>query len=135
VLVLGAVSGLSFVAGLLGFYVTYEVLHYRSHTRPPRGRYGRWLRKHHFYHHFGNPKHNHGVTSPIWDIVFRTHARPDKVRVPRRLAMMWLTDPDTGEVAEAYADDYVLVGGARRGAIEETQEDHARAFDNAAPVA
>jgi sterol desaturase/sphingolipid hydroxylase (fatty acid hydroxylase superfamily) len=129
----GAVAGPAYCAGFLTFYVAYEVLHRRSHTHSPRGMYGRWLRKHHFYHHFGNPKMNHGVTSPIWDIVFRTHARPEQVKVPRRLAMMWLTDSETGEIAEKYANDYVLTG--RRRAIEATEDDVGRAFSNAAPVA
>ena len=133
ILLAGLVAGIAFCAGFLVFYTTYEVLHRRAHTAAPRGPYGRWLRKHHFYHHFGNPKHNHGVTSPLWDVVFRTYARPGRVDVPRRLAMRWLTDPETGDVAAPFARDYALTGRGRR--IEETARDLDDAYANAAPVA
>lgn len=111
ILVAGVLAGAVYTVGFVGFYVVYEVLHRRSHTHAPIGPYGRWLRRHHFYHHFGNPKHNHGVTSPIWDIVFCTHTwnRPEPVRVPRQMAMMWLVD-EAGEVKSEYRDEYVLTG-------------------------
>ncbi|MEL6180069.1 MAG: sterol desaturase family protein, partial [Myxococcota bacterium] len=104
--------GIAFTLGFLLSYVGYEVLHRRVHTHPPVGPYGRWARKHHFYHHFSRPNLNHGVTSPIWDVVFGTLETPEMVRVPAKKAMSWLLDPETGDVAEAYAADYVLV---RRG--------------------
>ena len=43
---------------------------------PPPGashRYQRWVRRHHFHHHFGHPMANHCVTWPLWDLVFGTH--------------------------------------------------------------
>lgn len=113
ILIAGVAAGLGFTAGFTSFYVVYEGLHRRSHTHAPIGPYGRWVRRHHFFHHFGNPKHNHGVTSPIWDIVFRTHTwnRSEPVRVPRRMAMMWLVD-DSGAIKPPYRADYVLSGRA-----------------------
>ncbi len=112
-LVAGVAAGLTYTLGFVGFYVVYEVLHRRSHTHAPIGPYGRWMRRHHFYHHFGNPKHNHGVTSPIWDVVFRTHTwnRPEPVRIPHQMAMMWLVD-DSGSIKPQYERDYVLTGRA-----------------------
>ncbi|MEM9692122.1 MAG: sterol desaturase family protein [Myxococcota bacterium] len=107
---LGRSAGRSFTAGFLLMYGTYEVVHRRAHTHPPTHRYGRWLRRHHFYHHFHKPKKNHGVTVPWWDHVFGTHEVPGKIRVPRRHAMPWLVDPDTGEVWSDFADDYELRG-------------------------
>jgi sterol desaturase/sphingolipid hydroxylase (fatty acid hydroxylase superfamily) len=106
-LALGPARGLAFAAGFLACYVAYEVLHRRAHTHAPIGAYGRWLRKHHFHHHFRNPKANHGVTSPIWDLVFGTYERPGTVRVPRRQAMTWLVD-GAGQVHARYAGDYEL---------------------------
>jgi sterol desaturase/sphingolipid hydroxylase (fatty acid hydroxylase superfamily) len=111
-LVAGAAAGLAFTLGFVVPYVGYEVLHRRAHTHPPRGPYGRWLRRNHFAHHFVDPKLAHGVTSPIWDVVFGTTLAVDRVRVPRRLALPWLVDAD-GEVRAAFAGDYELVGGAR----------------------
>jgi len=113
VLIAGVAAGVAYSIGFVSMYVVYEWLHRRSHTHAPIGPYGRWLRRHHFYHHFGNPKHNHGVTSPVWDIVFRTHTwnRPEPVRIPRQMAMMWLVD-ESGAIKPRYQSDYVLSGRA-----------------------
>jgi sterol desaturase/sphingolipid hydroxylase (fatty acid hydroxylase superfamily) len=32
----------------------------------------RWLRRHHLQHHYAAPDQNFGVSSPLWDIIFRT---------------------------------------------------------------
>lgn len=111
-LALGPVWGLALATGFVVGYGSYELVHRRLHTHPPTNFYGRWARKHHFYHHFMRATSNHGVTSPVWDMVFGTHAKVEQVRVPRKRAMAWLLDPATGEVAEAYARDYVLAGRA-----------------------
>jgi sterol desaturase/sphingolipid hydroxylase (fatty acid hydroxylase superfamily) len=112
ILAAGWVLGVAFSVGFIGTYVGYEVLHRRCHTHAPVGPYGRWVRRHHFYHHFSTPKLNHGVTSPLWDVVFRTYRAPGQIRVPERHAMTWLVDPETGEVWDRYARDYVI---ARKG--------------------
>ncbi len=110
VVVAGVAAGLSFVGGLIAMYGLYEILHRRDHTHPGVGRYMRFLRRHHFYHHFVDPSANHGVTSPVWDWVFGTLRPPGVVRVPRKLAMRWLTDATTGEVLPEFAQHYELVG-------------------------
>lgn len=112
-------------------YFFYEYQHMVSHLKPPRNRYQRWLRIHHFHHHFGHPMANHGVSVPWWDRVFGTYERPERVRVPRRLAMTWLVDAD-GEILPAYRDDYVLVGAADS-SERLAQLDRARAFASIAP--
>ncbi len=91
--------GGAFGLGFGGFYSLYEILHRRLHTHRGLGAIGRFWRRHHFHHHFHNPKSNHGVTSPLWDIVFGTLEAPTVVMVPQRLAMPWLFDPATGELA------------------------------------
>lgn len=116
VLTAGVQLGLCFTAGFLGMYVLYEFLHRRAHTHPPRGRYGRWLRRNHFAHHFMDPRRAHGVTTPIWDLVFGTRLESERVRVPRRLAMPWLVDAE-GELRRGFADDYELVGARRSTAL------------------
>jgi len=113
-LAFGRRRGRAYAAGLVGMYSAYEMLHRRAHTHGPKNRYGRWMRKHHFHHHFHNPKVNHGVTSPIWDHLRRTHETPSQVRVPEKHAMPWLVDPVTGEVRDELAEDYVLVKKKRR---------------------
>ncbi|MFT5432111.1 MAG: sterol desaturase/sphingolipid hydroxylase (fatty acid hydroxylase superfamily) [Myxococcota bacterium] len=102
----GWLGGASFTVGLVGMYLVYERLHYRSHFAPPRTAYGRWVRKNHFAHHFTAPKKNHGVTSPLWDYVFGTHQAEDVVRVPEKLALVWLVDPETGDAREEFGADY-----------------------------
>ena len=104
----GPLAGSSFVVGLVAMYLAYEVLHRRDHTHPGRGSYMRFLRRHHFYHHFTSPDFNHGVTTPIWDWVFGTLRAPGLIRVPRKLAMSWLIDARSGKVHPAYAEHFEL---------------------------
>lgn len=105
----GALFAGAFAGGFVTLYVAYELVHRRAHTHEGIGGYGRWLRRHHFHHHFENPKANHGVTSPIWDVVFGTYEAPVHIRVPRKLAMRWLCD-DEGVVRSAFARFYSLRG-------------------------
>ena len=130
-LLLGPVGVLLGVGWVVGFGF-YEWIHWRAHRRPISGAYERWVRRHHFHHHFGHPMQNHGVTSPVWDLVFGTYVRVDgPVKVPRRLAMTWLVD-EAGTVRDEYADEWVLAG---RRPMDEAQqvEDIEHAFSNVAP--
>ena len=72
----GPVVGCSLAAGWILGYAYYEYQHAQSHLRGPSGAYTRWLRRHHFHHHFGHPMANHGVTTPVWDLVFGTFESP-----------------------------------------------------------
>lgn len=110
--VAGGVAGLAYVAGLATCYASYEVLHRREHVCAGIGGYGRWARRHHFHHHFVDPRSNHGVTTPLWDLVFGTYRRPERIPVPPKLCMPWLLDPATGEVRAEHAGAYRL--GTRR---------------------
>lgn len=112
--VAGAPVGAAFTIGLVTTYSAYELLHRLAHTHAPRTRYGRWLRRHHFHHHFHDPAANHGVTSPLWDHLLGTYVEPGVVRVPEKHAMRWLVDPATGDAKEAFQDDYEIVRRGRR---------------------
>lgn len=114
VLVAGRTPGTAFLAGLMSFYALYEVLHRREHTHRGIGPYGRWARRHHFHHHFVDGRSNHGVTSPLWDLVFATYQRPGQIPVPRQLCMAWLQDPQTGEIRPEHAGTYALRGSGDR---------------------
>lgn len=128
----GPVAGIILAVGWAFGYFFYEYQHAVAHLRPPRTRYQRLVRRHHFHHHFGAPMANHGVSIPVWDHVFGTFERPDRVRVPRRLALPWLVDIN-GEVLASFADDYVLVG--RVDADERLLKlDRVRAFASLAPA-
>lgn len=106
--VAGPTLGLSYAAAFVGFYLVYELEHRLLHVWAGAGPYARWARRHHFFHHFHDPTKNHGVTSPLWDVVFGTLARPEQIVVPEKLAMPWLVDPATGDVRRALAHDYAL---------------------------
>ncbi|MCB9387029.1 MAG: sterol desaturase family protein [Microthrixaceae bacterium] len=116
-------------------YAFYEYEHAMCHLQPPRTRYQRWVRKHHFQHHFGSPMDNQGVSVGWWDVLFGTNDAPDIVRVPRRMAagLDWLIDED-GELRPEFADDYELVGSY---GTDERQAgiDRAKAFASIAPDA
>lgn len=129
---LGWRLGLAAIAGFIAAYTSYEVLHRLIHVRGPRGPYSRLVRRHHLHHHFAAPKKNHGVTSPVWDLVFGTFERPERVRVPERHAMIWLLD-GSGEVRPELAADYEL--RRRRGGRRDPRADRRDAFKNQAPRA
>lgn len=120
-----------FTAGMVSMYFGYEVAHRRTHTHPPRNRYGRWARRSHMHHHFGAPMRNFGVTSMVWDRLLGTYDEPGVVTVPRRMAPVWLIDA-TGEVRPEFADDY-RVKGPRTGDADATRRDRELALANIAP--
>jgi sterol desaturase/sphingolipid hydroxylase (fatty acid hydroxylase superfamily) len=66
------VQSLQFMAGIWLGYIYYETVHYRVHFSPAEGGLLRRQRRAHFRHHFHNAKKCFGVTSPLWDYVFRT---------------------------------------------------------------
>jgi len=123
--------GLAVAIGWSLGYFFYEYQHAQAHLKAPGNRYERWVRKHHFHHHFGHPMSNHGVTMPWWDHVFGTMQAPERVRVPRRMAQPWMLD-GAGELRAEFDDDYVLVGSTDR-TERLAQLDRARAFASAAP--
>lgn len=121
--ILGLALASAFTAGFALSYALYEAIHYSLHASPPRGPYSRWARRHHFTHHFASPRHNHGVTSSIWDRVFGTLKRVERIDVPAFKAMHWLRD-EHGQpldaVPEAYAADYRLVSKPSKEATSPT---------------
>ncbi len=122
----------AFCVGFITAYLAYELAHRRAHTHPPTGFYGRWLRRNHFAHHFVSPRRNFGFTTPVWDIVFRTTLDVESIRVPRRLAMSWLTD-DAGDVRPEFAGDYRITGHNAPAEMFAAADEKA-AFSNIAPA-
>ncbi|MFZ4518075.1 MAG: sterol desaturase family protein [Microthrixaceae bacterium] len=129
----GAPTAVALPVGWCIGYGWYEFQHARAHLVPPRTAYGRWLRRHHFHHHFGHPMRNHGVSVPWWDRVFGTLEVPARVRVPRRLALPWMVD-EHGALRPEFTDDYELVGVADDGGERQAAIDRARAFASVAPT-
>jgi len=96
----------AFLTGLFGMYGFYEFVHYRYHKKEPLLYIFVTFRKHHFYHHFHNPRTNYGVTTRFWDRIFGTFVNVPQVKVPRKMTMQWLTDGDT--IKEIYAADFTF---------------------------
>lgn len=116
--------GVSYTLGFGAMYTAYEIAHRRAHTHAPTGPYSRWLRKHHLHHHYGSPKVNHGVTSPLWDLVFRTFEPTGTVRVPDVRAPEWMVD-DAGNLRPEHAQDYELVRKAKKPVMKDRSRQEA----------
>lgn len=69
-LVMGSYAFL-FAPGFMMGYCAYMTVHYTVHKVAPPKRFNFWW-KFHNIHHFQQHDRAFGVTSPLWDIVFRT---------------------------------------------------------------
>ncbi|MCV9387070.1 sterol desaturase family protein [Reichenbachiella ulvae] len=67
----------AFLPGILIGYASYLWVHYMVHTfQPPKkGIFKIWW-IHHGIHHYKQPERAFGVSSPLWDMIFRT--MPDR---------------------------------------------------------
>ena len=64
----------SSAASSLG-YLVYDYTHYYVHHFVPKSEFGKRLREQHMRHHFQDHRYGYGVSSPLWDVVFRTLPR------------------------------------------------------------
>jgi sterol desaturase/sphingolipid hydroxylase (fatty acid hydroxylase superfamily) len=71
-LVLGHTYSEPFFAGFAIGYLFYDGTHYFVHAFVPKSRWGKLLRRHHMTHHHADHDGGFGVSSPLWDLVFRT---------------------------------------------------------------
>ncbi|HRG97179.1 MAG TPA: sterol desaturase family protein [Polyangiaceae bacterium] len=76
-LTLGAAAAPFFVGFGLG-YLAYDGTHFALHHFKLTGSIGKALRKHHMLHHHLDHAGGFGVSSPLWDLVFRTMPQPRK---------------------------------------------------------
>lgn len=70
----GPAARLALLAGTSLGYLAYERIHWQIHHGRPRTALGRAVRRHHMRHH-GDAAGNYGISSPLWDVVFRTRCR------------------------------------------------------------
>ena len=71
----GAASPAVF-AGFVAGYLAYDMTHYLTHHGATRTALGRYQRRRHFRHHYADSTRDYGVSSPLWDVVWRTLGRP-----------------------------------------------------------
>ena len=81
--VFGVTYGPAAFAGLVLGYLVYDTVHYAVHHFRLHGRLTLFLKKHHFRHHYQNSTRDFGVSSPLWDLVFRSWNRQrERVQQP-----------------------------------------------------
>jgi len=69
---LGPERAIPAISGTLGGYLALFSVHYYVHHSRPAWGLGQWLRRYHLRHHHQDTDSRYGVTSPFWDVVFRT---------------------------------------------------------------
>jgi len=62
----------AFLPGFLMGYASYLFVHYIVHAYPPPKNVFKILWVHHGIHHYKSPNRAFGVSSPLWDVIFRT---------------------------------------------------------------
>jgi hypothetical protein len=72
-MLLGTPTLFPFFGGFTIGYLCYDYVHYYVHYGKPKSAYWRTLRKRHLQHHFACEDRWFGVSSSLWDFVFRTH--------------------------------------------------------------
>ena len=74
-LIFGTPEAYPLFGGFIAGYLTYDYMHYWVHHFVPKSKLGKRLREQHMRHHFQDHRFGYGVSSPLWDVVFRTLPR------------------------------------------------------------
>jgi len=77
-------AGWAVHAGFVFGYMFYDLTHCWLHHGKARTAYGRRLRRHHFLHHFKEPRARFGVSNLVLDKVFGTSGELIRDREPAR---------------------------------------------------
>ncbi|HJY65033.1 MAG TPA: sterol desaturase family protein [Ignavibacteria bacterium] len=59
-------------SGFVLGYVSYDSIHYATHHINLKGKIGNFLRSYHLRHHYEDPDTAYGVSTPLWDYIFKT---------------------------------------------------------------
>jgi dihydroceramide fatty acyl 2-hydroxylase len=68
-------AGFPIFGGFMLGYLGYDYTHYYVHHFVPKSNLGKNLREQHMRHHFQDHRFGYGVSSPLWDVAFRTLPR------------------------------------------------------------
>ncbi len=71
-LAIGPVLVAPFFMGFLAGYLFYDMLHYAIHHYNFKSKFWLNLKHHHMLHHYKDMDHGYGVSSKIWDYIFRS---------------------------------------------------------------
>ena len=69
---IGGAGAYPFLGGFALGYLAYDLIHDSIHRYGTKSGVLNWLRRYHFQHHFAATDRQFGVSTPIWDYVFRT---------------------------------------------------------------
>jgi len=61
-----------FCAFFIVGYLIYDYIHYATHHFPMRSPAAKFLKHYHLKHHFAGEEGRYGVSSPLWDKIFKT---------------------------------------------------------------
>ena len=70
--ILGDISVAPFFIGFIGGYLFYDISHYAIHHFNMHSKFWLVIKNHHMRHHYKDPELGFGVSSPFWDVIFRT---------------------------------------------------------------
>jgi sterol desaturase/sphingolipid hydroxylase (fatty acid hydroxylase superfamily) len=62
-------------AGMVFGYVCYDMIHYATHHFAMKKGILLWLKQYHMRHHYRDDNTGYGVSTPLWDYVFRTEQK------------------------------------------------------------
>jgi sterol desaturase/sphingolipid hydroxylase (fatty acid hydroxylase superfamily) len=79
-LIFGTPAAYPLFSGFIAGYLTYDYTHFHLHHHVPKTAAGKQLREQHMRHHFQDHRYGYGVSSPLWDYVFRTRSQKLKPR-------------------------------------------------------
>jgi sterol desaturase/sphingolipid hydroxylase (fatty acid hydroxylase superfamily) len=76
--VVGPAVGEPLFVGMALGYLAYDGTHYAVHHFKQTTRIGRYVRRHHMLHHHADHHGGFGVSTPLWDLIFRTMPEPKR---------------------------------------------------------
>lgn len=62
-----------FFVGFLTGYLFYDMTHYAVHHFNMHSTFWLAIKNHHIKHHYQDPDNGYGVSSPLWDYIFKTN--------------------------------------------------------------
>ncbi len=69
-----------FFAGFAIGYLLYDGTHYAIHHFKVTSSVAKYIRKHHMLHHHNDHSGGFGVSTPLWDVVFRTMPKQKRTK-------------------------------------------------------
>ncbi len=70
--ILGNIYVSPFFAGFISGYLVYDMMHYALHHAKFKSPFLQKMKNHHMVHHYNDDENGFGVSSMMWDMVFKT---------------------------------------------------------------